>query len=193
MFPPWLPTAALTSAAIGLFSHYTVWIRFEVDGKFHQVVAAALILQPLALLLLRASGLALPVSFIVLCILQTSYLVPLFISVSVYRLFLHPTRKFPGPYWARLSSWWKVATFARSEKAYLDVHKLHQLYGDVVRIGMYDCGESASGQIITISALKVRDKYPSTTWKRLRRFTALTLCASSLSNMRWDVSRLGSV
>jgi hypothetical protein len=135
MVPTFLPQAALIAALAGPVSHHLIWIQSEWDGVFYKIAAAAAVLQPLALLVLRLGGLDFVQSLIALFVLQTSYLVSLFTSIAVYRLFFHSTRSFPGPFWARLSQWWRVYEFAKSEKGYLVVHELHQRYGDVVRIG----------------------------------------------------------
>jgi hypothetical protein len=135
MVPTSLSQAASTAALVGPLSHHLIWIRYEWDGVFYRIAAAAIALQPLALLLLRLAGLKLFQSLVTLAVLQTSYLASLFASIAVYRLFFHPTRRFPGPFWARLWQWWRVSQFAKSEKGYLVVHELHQKYGDVVRIG----------------------------------------------------------
>ena len=135
MVPTWVSHAALIAAAAGPVSHHLIWIRSEWDAVFYKIAAAAVVLQPLALLLLRFGGLGLIQSLIALSVIQTSYLVSLFASIAIYRLFFHSTRKFPGPFWARLWQWWRVYELAKSEKAYLLVHELHQKYGGVVRIG----------------------------------------------------------
>lgn len=130
-----LSHAGLIAALAGPISHHLIWIRCEWDAIFYKITAAALVFQPLALLLLRFGGAHLVTSLVALSVLQTSYLVSLFTSIAIYRLFFHSTGKFPGPFWARLWQWWKVYQFAKSEKPYGIVHELHQKYGDVVRIG----------------------------------------------------------
>jgi hypothetical protein len=135
MAPTPLSQAASLAAVAGPLSHHLIWIRYEWDSFSPRIAAAAIALQPLALLFLRLAGLNLIQSLVTLAVLQTSYLGSLFTSIALYRLFFHPTRRFPGPFWARLWQWWKVSQFAKSEKGYLVVHELHQKYGDVVRIG----------------------------------------------------------
>ena len=135
MSPTWLPQAALISASIGVLSHYLFWIRFEFDTFFYKIAGAVVILQPLTLLALQINGLGMLQSIVILSVLEGCYCVALFSSIALYRLFFHPLRKFPGPFWARLWMWWKVSKFAEEERGYLVVHELHRKYGEVVRTG----------------------------------------------------------
>lgn len=59
-------------------------------------------------------------------------------SMIVYRLFLHRTRSFPGPWQARLSGWYWSYLYARRLHLYDEMMALHAEYGDFVRIGK-DC------------------------------------------------------
>jgi hypothetical protein len=68
---------------------------------------------------------------------SASFWVPLWLYIGVYRAFLHPLQKYPGPFGAKLSKWWTV-----KQNWDTDLHfhrKLQQLqreYGDYVRTGM---------------------------------------------------------
>jgi len=170
MLPTWLPKAVLLCTAAGPISHYAFWVRHEFDGVIHRFVPVILLSQVLLLGLIYVTGVGLSQSVFILSLLQISYLVPLFLSIAVYRLFLHPTRRFPGPFWARLSSWWKVHTFiAHNEQGYAVVHELHQQYGDVVRLGK-----------IHIMGLSFLFK-PLTEWKDLAIFPSGTSTPSHRS------------
>ncbi|OJJ46455.1 hypothetical protein ASPZODRAFT_32476, partial [Penicilliopsis zonata CBS 506.65] len=63
-----------------------------------------------------------------------SFFIPLFTSITVYRLFFHPLSSFPGPVLARLSMWWRVWQVAHMN-SYEVIHRLHEEYGPIVRIG----------------------------------------------------------
>ena len=132
----WLLQAALLAAAAGPLSHYLIWCRYEFDGFFYKIVGAVLLLQPVALLNIKLSGQTWLQSYVALVSLETAYSASLFASIGLYRVFFHPLRRFPGPFWARLWMWWKIAKFAEAEKGYLVIDDLHKKYGDVVRIGM---------------------------------------------------------
>ncbi|KAL8687375.1 MAG: hypothetical protein Q9218_006436, partial [Villophora microphyllina] len=62
------------------------------------------------------------------------YVVCLAVSISVYRVFFHRLRGFPGPPLARVSKFWHV-THCLDSKNHLLVEKLHKQYGDFVRTG----------------------------------------------------------
>jgi hypothetical protein len=66
-------------------------------------------------------------------------LIPALISytlwTAVYRLYLSPLSKYPGPRLAALTKWWR--TYKDCAEGWSFVHgvgKLHDIYGDVVRI-----------------------------------------------------------
>lgn len=137
--PAWLSTAALISAILGPLSHYAIWVRFEFDGTIHYFVPFVGVFEILAIPFLQYYvGTSFVQSLYVSWLLQTCYMTALFTSISLYRLFFHSTRIYPGPFWARLWSWWKVyAFFKQNEQGYIVIDNLHKKYGDVVRIGMF--------------------------------------------------------
>ncbi|OAL33727.1 hypothetical protein AYO20_07065 [Fonsecaea nubica] len=55
-------------------------------------------------------------------------------SITVYRLFLHPLKEYPGPVLAKITKWYGfyLTSFG---KTYIDYVELHEKYGDIVRIG----------------------------------------------------------
>lgn len=56
-------------------------------------------------------------------------------SIVIHRLFLHRTRRIPGPFLARLSPLWIVSKSWKKRKGYLIVEALHKQHGDIIRIG----------------------------------------------------------
>lgn len=58
----------------------------------------------------------------------------LFASIAVYRLLLHPLRSFPGPFAARISAFWIIKESIPDLRFYVKLRKLHDIYGDFVRI-----------------------------------------------------------
>ncbi|KAI9874353.1 MAG: hypothetical protein M1830_009845 [Pleopsidium flavum] len=69
--------------------------------------------------------------------LAGSYLGGLYTSLIIYRIFLGPLNKFPGPFGARISNIWFSAQL-RNRDAYKRVLRLHEKYGDFLRIGSSD-------------------------------------------------------
>lgn len=66
--------------------------------------------------------------------------------MTIYRLFFHPLRRFPGPVLARVSKLWHVFHCINSRN-YLLLDKLHLQYGEFVRTG-------ESGFTLVISQLR---------------------------------------
>jgi hypothetical protein len=57
-------------------------------------------------------------------------------SIIFYRAFWHRLSGFPGPFWAKLSNLYVTALSAKKLHLYEEVQKMHQQYGDYVRLGM---------------------------------------------------------
>ena len=64
-----------------------------------------------------------------------SFLVGVWTSLIIYRAFLSPLCKFPGPFLARISSLWLTFTVAPKLNGYHTFQALHEKYGAYVRIG----------------------------------------------------------
>jgi hypothetical protein len=56
-------------------------------------------------------------------------------SILIYRGALHRLNDFPGPFLARLSNFYITFLSAKNFRLYEETQKLHQKYGDYVRIG----------------------------------------------------------
>lgn len=65
------------------------------------------------------------------------YFMGLYASLLIYRVLFSPLRGFPGPYGAKISSFWFSLQLTNHD-AYKKVAELHQKYGDFVRIGSND-------------------------------------------------------
>lgn len=63
------------------------------------------------------------------------FLVGLANSMLIYRAFFHRLNRFPGPFFARLSNLYAAGLTARNLQLYSEVEKLHEQYGDFVRLG----------------------------------------------------------
>ncbi|KAK0637396.1 cytochrome P450 [Bombardia bombarda] len=86
-----------------------------------------------------------------------SYSGALFMSISVYRLFLHPLRQFPGPLAARLSKTFYGPYLNRNGKTHLEHGRLLDKYGPFVRIASADAQVIVHGAQTEISKLTLRD------------------------------------
>lgn len=126
----------LVAAATGLLSHVLIFIRGEYHTKIPKIVS---IYSVLALLVSwnerntdPASGSRKAASII------CSHFLALFGSITVYRIFLHPLRSFPGPPLAKVSKLWHVKNvYARQNHLFLE--KMRRTYGNFVRIGKMPC------------------------------------------------------
>ncbi|GKT54529.1 cytochrome P450 [Colletotrichum tofieldiae] len=133
----YLGTAAGVSCALaavaGLLSH---WLYFIRGNRTMETVNIILFyIFTMALLLFKTtSSQGLYHGIISYAEISGSYFLALFTSIGVYRLFLHPLRRFPGPFPAKITklhtTWqnrdWKL------HRRYLE---MHEKYGDVVRVG----------------------------------------------------------
>ena len=65
------------------------------------------------------------------------YLASLYTNLIIYRLFLNPLNKIPGPYWARLSRYHLVYHVGAKRNLNHYLLAMHQKYGKFVRIDPY--------------------------------------------------------
>lgn len=123
------------SFLLGLLSHLTFFIR----GEHHKYAFQLLKYGCVALVLLFLGQLV----FVRKDLLGTlgmtgaivaSILLGLFGSMAIYRVFFHRLRRFPGPLLAKVSKFYHVSQITGFDNfKFLD--KLHEQYGDFVRIG----------------------------------------------------------
>ncbi|OJA16411.1 hypothetical protein AZE42_05499 [Rhizopogon vesiculosus] len=116
--------------AAGLVCHF-VFNRYEPDSPLSHVGLLVIVpsilttlLLPSASTFMRAFGCA-----------YLLYYSTIVLSVVVYRLSpWHPLARYPGPVPCRISKFW-MAWVSRDGKQHCYYARLHQTYGDVVRIG----------------------------------------------------------
>ncbi|KAL4950529.1 cytochrome P450 [Aspergillus filifer] len=124
----------LTLALLGLASH-TFFIRYnDVDRLVGKCFLPYLFVQAALWLWLCIHNNALLSSAIFLVLANASFWTPLLASITIYRIYFHPLKKYPGPSAARFTSWWGVWKLARGANRYQLHHELHKKYGEIVRI-----------------------------------------------------------
>lgn len=65
-------------------------------------------------------------------VLITASLLAYFTLRAIYRLYLHPLSKFPGPKWAAITDYWELyQDYFRKEGGFLfiELDRLHEEYG----------------------------------------------------------------
>lgn len=67
--------------------------------------------------------------------LSSSFHVGLLLSISVYRLFFHRLKHFPGPLGSKLTRFHDAYLAAKDVQYNVEIGKLHDQYGDFVRTG----------------------------------------------------------
>lgn len=128
--------------ALAAFLGHVSWLGFFHRCECHMYAMRCLQCFTLAC----AGGIAALVnlqgqSFIVACSTVSatalSFLAGAYGSLMVWRLFLNPLNKLPGPYWARLGNIY-MSVNLRNSDAYYKLQSLHEKYGRIVRIGSND-------------------------------------------------------
>lgn len=128
------PTLAATAAAIGVASHLLYWMHGLRAPRAAEIAFSHIVVFTLTIAFsiyshdtvwqgLRVSG-----------AIIGSYLAGVFGSVTIYRVFFHPLRRFPGPFAARFSKTYSIY-LARNGKTHESIEDIFDEYGDVVRTG----------------------------------------------------------
>jgi hypothetical protein len=128
---------------MGIGAHLALFRRGEWDRSLmrlcYSYVGILLIIFLKNLFLTIRDDSLKPFSFIIIgtkvSTLAVAHLLGVFGSMSIYRLFFHRLTQFPGPFWARLSGFYMLQLTRRKWHRFEETHKLHQRYGDFVRVG----------------------------------------------------------
>ena len=131
------PLHQLTAVTTGILSHICYFNRGE--HHFHGVRYIQIFVATFATTVIALFQLGEPIDSALAHVapLVFYYLAGLFTSLLIYRLFLHPLNKFPGPLGARFSNLWFSSQLKDSD-GFRKIQKLHEHYGDFVRIGSSD-------------------------------------------------------
>ena len=130
-----------TSAVAGVCFHIAI-ARASVE--FEQYMFPCLALAGI----INIGGILVPVILggqnISITIFQTfiswsGFNVGLLTSLLIYRLLLHRCREFPGPLAAKLTRFYAAYLNTKDTQFYQELGKMHEKYGDFVRIGMFWC------------------------------------------------------
>ena len=124
----------LSASILGLLAHQLVFIR----GEWHLLAPTVFSIHlVLALLFIGAEvqlGSNVSGSNVNALVSVACYLISLFTSIAIYRIFFHRLRHFPGPRLAAVSKLWHVWQ-CRDSRNHLVLERLRQEYGSFVRTG----------------------------------------------------------
>jgi hypothetical protein len=127
----------LASALGGIGFHHCYARRVEIDFSGWRLIGIFCLLC-LSLVCYRVSVLSRTIDAAIQDVVPaaTTFILSLSSSILVYRGLFHRLRHIPGPTLARLSSLYLVKKSCEDDQFHLHLEKLHQRYGDVVRIGL---------------------------------------------------------
>ncbi|KAL2826293.1 cytochrome P450 [Aspergillus cavernicola] len=128
----------LLAGATGAATHLFVYRSGEWDLKSTRLVKGYTLLSIIALYIDRSNvmarvGISVSPNWAIAVIV--CHMLGIYISMLFYRAFWHRLSGFPGPVLARLSNFYVTALSAKRLHLYEEVEKLHQQYGDYVRLG----------------------------------------------------------
>ncbi|GAP88827.1 putative cytochrome P450 [Rosellinia necatrix] len=129
-------SVAAVSAIAGVVSHHGYFIHGEHMLTAYRLVVLALFGPPAAVALLTTLG-GWSSSYAVrfTAVSYGAYMTALFTSMLIYRAFFHPLRHFAGPRLARLSQFYHFFHIRAKVDNYRHLDRLHQKYGEYVRVG----------------------------------------------------------
>jgi tryprostatin B 6-hydroxylase len=124
------------AAGTGVISH----LGYFMHGEHHQngiaiIFFYASLVPVVAALLWHQQHLAPMAATVRALTVASAYAFGLYGSMLLYRGFLHPLRRFPGPFPARFSNLWHSWQNVPRSDNYRLMTRLHERYGDIVRTG----------------------------------------------------------
>ncbi|KAK6854682.1 hypothetical protein PG990_008145 [Apiospora arundinis] len=134
---PSTPTSlSLAGGVAGIAFHHLYARRVEIDFillPLFRIFGAACFLT----LYVAVSWLGLPAATALyyLSVFTGTFILATACSVLLYRAHFHRLKNVPGPYLARLSTFWAAHEASGDYRFHVKLQKLHERYGDVVRIG----------------------------------------------------------
>ena len=124
----------LIASALGILAHQLIFIR----GEWHLLAPTVLSIHVIFALIVAGAEITFGSNenggkFNALTSI-VSYLISLFTSIAIYRLYFHRLRFFPGPRLAAVSKLWHVWQ-CRDSRNHLVLEQLREKYGAFVRTG----------------------------------------------------------
>ena len=126
------------AAIIGVASHVLYFNRGEHHmwaPTYIQLFTASVIGS--IVILTKLCDFTVPAACIATFNIAASYLFGAYTSLLIYRVWLSPLNKFPGPWQAKISAIWLTSQLVKMD-CYVTFEDLHKKYGKYVRIGPND-------------------------------------------------------
>ena len=124
----------ILASILGLVAHQLVFIRGEWHLLAPTVFSTHIVLAFLFIGAQIQSSTSAIDSIVHALTSIACYLLSLFTSIAIYRIYFHRLRHFPGPRLAAVSKLWHVWQ-CRDSRNHLVLENLHQKYGSFVRSG----------------------------------------------------------
>ena len=124
------------SFAVGAALQQVILRHGEWDNYSFKLIVGAATVEALLSLFVHVRFSETPVNAVqhALC-WSAAAIAGIYVSMLLYRAFFHRLRAFPGPFAARLSTFYMTYLSARRGQVYEDVRALHRKHGDYVRVG----------------------------------------------------------
>jgi hypothetical protein len=124
----------LYSCLAGLIAHTGIFIHGEWHLKSRKIVFSHLLLGAVSYVLLSTLSRSFDGALYQLAIAAACYIISLFTSMTVYRLFFHAAGSFPGPKLAAVTKLWHVFHILDSRN-FMFMEEIYKKYGAFVRTG----------------------------------------------------------
>ncbi|KAM0528412.1 hypothetical protein ACHAQF_001862 [Verticillium nonalfalfae] len=136
-------TAHLTACTVGALFHILLFRRGEWDNYASKIVLAfATTFSVFVAVVLYGAPVAsqdeLWQAIKDVSSLYGALIAGLYVSMVLYRTLLHPLRRFPGPFAAKISGVYATRLARKNEQFFIEAKKLHETYGDFVRLALRD-------------------------------------------------------
>ncbi|KAF2650048.1 monooxygenase [Lophiostoma macrostomum CBS 122681] len=127
---------ATFSLLLGTFAHVSLLKNFELDTWIPLFFVTSLAsLTSLIFYHVHYDALSPAATLFYTVKEATCFLLGVFTSMTIYRLFFHRIRHFPGPILARVTRFYNLYLSGKNVKYYDELDKLHNQYGDFIRTG----------------------------------------------------------
>lgn len=128
-------TTAFVSLLVGVVTHISIR-PYEIDDKaWHMFFAYPIVGSLILAAHVQLAELSIWQAILRTTLISCAFNGGLFGSILIYRAFFHRLQRFPGPFMAKLSRFHAMKNAATSCQNNIVVQKLHEQYGDFVRVG----------------------------------------------------------